>query len=200
MKKLITLALIGTFSIASYAQPNKREVSAQLTPAQLAELQVKKMALRLDLNKSQQTKLRSFMEKGIKSRQEAMKAKKEAKPEDRTNDKEIRFKRQIAELDQKLAYQTELKSILNESQYSQWKKTQGKARGEKFQRGKRGRQEFSRRGNRLKRDRFTANRRSMMRGKTQRQGTMKRGKEGRERMLKKGKDRRDSRGAPSPKN
>ncbi|MCK0130619.1 hypothetical protein MWU59_03800 [Flavobacteriaceae bacterium F08102] len=191
MKKLLTIALVSAFTISSFAQRNMNDKTARYTPEQMAELKVKQMALRLDLNKSQQSKMQDLLEKGIKHRQEAMQARKNAKSEENTKDRPDRFNRQIALLDQKLAFQTEVKNILSESQYTQWKKEQSRPFGKKFKRGQRGNKNFSGRRNHFNRNRFALKRMQMKRSQMNRQHPMKQQMNGHRKMQNEHKDKKE---------
>ncbi|WP_461532099.1 hypothetical protein [Sinomicrobium sp.] len=136
MKKLMTLAIALSLVSGVMAQDKgerkvmekKRERISyfkNLTPAQRAELQTKRMALKFDLDDAQQKKilkLNTELAEKRKSRMEAYKkgdrkAKKEWTAEDR-------FAFVNARLDAQLEVQNSMRDILNEKQYQMWKRDQ----------------------------------------------------------------------------
>ncbi|RAV30746.1 hypothetical protein [Sinomicrobium soli] len=138
MKKLLTLAIALTLVSGIMAQEKgerrgmekkKERIShfKDLTPGQLAALQTKRMALKLDLDASQQEevlKLNTELAEKRKSRMEAFKkADKSVKKEWSSED---RFAFMNTQLDAQLEVQNRMKDILNDDQYDQWKKDQHK--------------------------------------------------------------------------
>ena len=130
MKKMImmaAIALLGYNAVAQEMKPvekkfadrkevkgprfeNKSKRIENLTPEQRAELNVKKMALQLDLTDKQQRKLNDLNSKKIKD----YKDNKESK--DKLSFYEIEKK----QLDSKIEYQREFKKILSKDQLQKW--------------------------------------------------------------------------------
>ncbi len=121
MKKLMIILFLGS-TLFSFGQneEKQRKMLEDFSPEQHAILQTKKMALELDLNDNQQKEMldlnKKWAEIKVKKRTEMKSLNKE---EMSSTD---RFNHMNAMLDDKLAHQKELKKILNEDQYAQWKK------------------------------------------------------------------------------
>ncbi|MEL4306561.1 hypothetical protein [Joostella sp. CR20] len=147
MKKTLSLLLLVIITGTTFAQDGPREKRgdenrkerredfrkefADLSPAQIATLQTKKMALELDLTEAQQKDVLSLnteLATSRKAQMETMKAKKES-GEKPTSDE--RYAMMNKRLDEQLAVQTKMKKILNEDQYKMWKRNQHKKGGKK---------------------------------------------------------------------
>lgn len=119
------ILLLGS-SLLSFGQKEgkQKKVYEDFSTEQQAILQTKKMALELDLNDNQQKQMLDLNKKWAE-----VKAKKRAemktlnKEEMSTTD---RFNHMNTMLDEKLAHQNELKKILDEDQYTSWKKSSNK--------------------------------------------------------------------------
>ena len=122
MKKIAFLVLI-VFSIAAQAQHGKGHDRGkeQYTPEQKAVLKTKKMALHLDLTQDQQDKLIEVNKKWSEKKALQRKEFKAAFEGEERPDAEARYQHQLQMMDDQLAYQKEVKSILNKQQYSTWK-------------------------------------------------------------------------------
>lgn len=101
------------------------EIRQSRTPEEIAQLRMKKMTLKLDLNAEQQTEvekllLAQVMENRIKKN--AIKEKKASTDAKLT--KEELLKMQTERLDKKIALKQKLKIILNEDQYVKFEKNQ----------------------------------------------------------------------------
>ena len=95
MKKIMSIAIIALFTISSFAQKEQRSRKhPKLSAEQQAELQTKHMTLQLDLSENQQQELFAFNKKNAEER-----------------------------LDAQIAYQSELKKILSDTQFETWQKT-----------------------------------------------------------------------------
>lgn len=123
MKSYMLLALI-LFGTMSFAQPPKRSQKMQhqkekmmdMPAENIATLMSKKMTLQLDLSETQQAKVYELiLESTIEKKAQRTNRKKE-KPS-----KEKHFEMQNKMLDDKIAFNKSMKSILNETQYSLWK-------------------------------------------------------------------------------
>lgn len=126
MKKLtLLLALVITTIGYAQKQDQRKEDFKNLTPEQQATLQTKQMALDLALNDSQQKSLMTLNQKQAEQRnvhRDKM-AKLKEKGEVSSDDK---FKMKNEMLDMQLAYQDNLKKILNEEQFKKWSDTNSK--------------------------------------------------------------------------
>ena len=146
MKKLVIVALLfsGMVAMAQKDEMKGREHGMKdLAPEQIATLQTKKMTLDLDLNETQQTKMKSLLASKAaerKTKMEAYKAQKES-GEKLTSDE--RYKMQNERLDHQIAQKNEMKKLLNDEQYAKWEKMQDR-RG-KHRKGKRMGEEGKRR-------------------------------------------------------
>ena len=128
-KMLLTIALLT--SVMAFAQ--KREHRGErgkyhqdLTLEQLVTLKTKKMTLALELTKKQQKQIFEFNLANAEFRKEKMAERKSKKASGELTrpSTEERFEMENARLDRMIAQQEELKEILTEGQYDQWKKMQ----------------------------------------------------------------------------
>lgn len=110
------------FSISVFAQqPNRRAASPDFSPEQQAELQTKKLALALDLNKNQIAKVQDLELENAKERiatRELRQSKRQAG--ERPSDEEL-FEIKSDRLDRQTAHQNKMKNILTKEQYATWK-------------------------------------------------------------------------------
>ncbi len=137
------LASMSSFAQGRGDSHRQREGREQMTPEQAATLQTKKMALALDLSDKQQQQIFEINLANAEFR----KAKREERKANKASDdyerptQEQRFEKENEMLDRRIAHQQELKKILTEDQYAQWKKMQLKKHAQKRQhkrKGKRG--------------------------------------------------------------
>ena len=118
---LIAFLLIGTIS---FAQPTKRnretpppmDKMADMPAENIATLMSKKMTLQLDLSESQQAKVYDL----ILANTVQKKAQRANRPEGKPS-KKMHFEMQNKMLDNKIAFNKAMKSILNDTQYTLWK-------------------------------------------------------------------------------
>jgi len=139
MKHLLTLAM-ALLTLTSVAQdkPEKTgkertEMRPDFTPEQIATMKSKELALKLDLNATQQAKIKTLQLAKATDRmakREEMKAKKESKREKPSTDELYKMKNE--RLDKALAHKQEMKSILTTEQFEKWEEgNQRKMRGHK---------------------------------------------------------------------
>lgn len=127
--KNVIVTVVMLFGLMTFAQEKevqkgdrkaKMEKRESLSPEQQAELQVKKMALELDLNAKQQAEIKKIALENSKKR-EAKKAEwkknKEAGKE-LTKDEKFAMKNQM--LDEQIAHKAEMKKILTPEQFAKW--------------------------------------------------------------------------------
>lgn len=127
MKRLLTLSLLLlAFGALAQKSPHRGEMQKahkELSPEQRATLQSKKMVLALDLDARQQKQVESLLKERFETRAKMRDAHREV---DRDSSKRLtpeeRYTRMNAHLDREIAFQSEMKNILTESQFDQWKK------------------------------------------------------------------------------
>lgn len=124
MKKLITLALIATIGLSSYAQEKKERQGRhegnpmeKFTPEQRNELMLKKMTLELDLNANQQKEMSKLIAEQNAKREAHLKDRK-AKTEKPTSDEIFAMKSKM--LDEQIAMKDKMKKILSPEQFKKW--------------------------------------------------------------------------------
>ncbi|WP_323028157.1 hypothetical protein [Gelidibacter japonicus] len=130
MKKLIMI-LIAVATLQVSAQDQKREMKKQrmtsrmdYSPQETAQLQSKKLTLKLDLNSKQQKEVSDLLLEQAKLRQSQKETylESKAKEENKTFSKEDRFKMANARLDQQIEMKKKMKDILSAEQYEKWDK------------------------------------------------------------------------------
>lgn len=143
MKKIIlALALLISFSTIGQEHEEKKEhrrkgpaglkmkmhKKPDFSPEQMATLKTKKMALELDLDKSQQNQLQKFNEKNIKERRTLMEKMKEHKKsgEKKSLTSDQKFEMANERLDRAIAQKKELKRILGEEKFKKHQALQKK--------------------------------------------------------------------------
>jgi len=122
MKKILSIFLIG-FTLLSFAQngPNKMKKRNQFTSEQQAILKTKQMVLQLDLNKFQENQVLALNEKRAEKRQKIMESNQALKQGDQQLSSDEKFKMKIEMLDAQIKYQAEIKKILDEKQFKEWR-------------------------------------------------------------------------------
>ncbi|WP_299323262.1 hypothetical protein [uncultured Maribacter sp.] len=141
MKKILMAILVmATISVTAqdHNMKGKRGNMKDLSPEQAATLQTKKMTLALDLNESQQSKIKTILTEDAtarKAKMEERKANKEDGKKVLTADE--KYAMQNERLDHQIARKEQMKSILNTDQYEKWVKMDGrkKMRGKGKNRG-----------------------------------------------------------------
>ena len=121
MKKIMIFLFLGT-TLLSFAQTENRQkkMNADFTSEQKAILKTKQMALELDLTDGQQKQMLTLNKKWAEEKTTRKAAMKSVNKEEMTSDE--RFNHMNAMLDSKIAHQNEVKKILTEDQYNEWKK------------------------------------------------------------------------------
>lgn len=128
MKKVIIAIalLVGFVTMAQKRNSHhkKEDFRKELSAAQLATLKTKKMALVLDLTKTQQKEVMELNLAEVEFRRSKMEERKALKAigevEQLTADERFTFEN--AKLDKLLVHQQKMKQILNDEQYQIWKK------------------------------------------------------------------------------
>ncbi|MEL4455931.1 DUF4890 domain-containing protein [Lutimonas vermicola] len=121
MKKIMIFLFLGT-TLLSFAQTENRQkkMNADFTSEQKAILKTKQMALELDLTDGQQKQMLALNKKWAEEKATRKAKMKSVNEEEMTSDE--RFNHMNAMLDSKIAHQSEVKKILTEDQYAEWKK------------------------------------------------------------------------------
>lgn len=130
MKKLV-LIIVALATLQVSAQDQKREMKKQhrsentnYSPEESAQLQTKRLTLKLDLNEKQQNEVSTlFLEEALlrKSKKEAFSEVK-AKAENNSLSKKDRLKMKNERLDHQIELKKKMKSILTTEQYDKWGK------------------------------------------------------------------------------
>ena len=124
MKKILTLSLL-LLAVGAMAQhfPHRGGMHKELSPEQRATLQSKKMVLALALDAQQQKQVESLLKDRFETRAKMRNSHREAaRDSSKRLSPEERYSRMNTHLDQEIAFQNEMKNILNESQFDQWRK------------------------------------------------------------------------------
>lgn len=128
-KVFVVIALTSTIMVSAQQQRHswgKGKYHKEFTVEQLATLKTKKMTLALDLSEKQQREVMTLHMAEVeyrKTKMEERQAKKES-GELKKPTAEERYAMQNAKLDRMIAQQKQLKEILSNEQYDQWKKMQ----------------------------------------------------------------------------
>jgi len=126
MKKLvIAILVIAAISVSAqnHNMKGKRGDMKDLTPEQTATLQTKKMTLALDLNESQQSKIKYILTEDAKTRKSKMEAYKASKDEgEKVMSADEKYARQNERLDHQIARKKEMKSFLTPEQFQKYEK------------------------------------------------------------------------------
>ena len=124
MKKIATL-LVLVFAFTLTAQAQKKEERMQrekMTVEQQATLAVKKMTLALELSDAQQRRVKPLITKQMEDRRAQFEKMKKLKEEKKKPTADERYQLQSEKLDKQIAFQKEMKSILNAEQYEKFQK------------------------------------------------------------------------------
>lgn len=126
MKKILMVILVmATISATAQDQnmKSKRGDMIDLSPDQVATLQTKKMTLALDLNESQQAKVKTILTRDATARKAKMEERKASKDEGKKiMTSEEKYAKQNERLDYQIARKEEMKSILTADQFEKWEK------------------------------------------------------------------------------
>ena len=127
MKKLImAIAVLGAFTVSAQRH-GEGKISKDLSAEQIATLRTKKMTLALALDDKQSDKVYTVLLDQAKDRK-AMITNRKSKEEKPELTKEERFAKTNERLDKRIAVQNEMKAILTDSQFEQYKKMNSKHR------------------------------------------------------------------------
>ncbi len=122
MKKIACIILLS-FTMISYAQDGHdvKKRKMKFTAEQQAVLQTKQMVLELDLSSSQQQQMLSINKKQAQMREKLIQQHKAMKDREEKPSQDEIFKMKNDLLDARIANQAEVKKILNEKQFEQWR-------------------------------------------------------------------------------
>lgn len=142
MKKwILTCLLLAGLSVTAQHTPRQgqgRRQMQEFSADQMATLQSKKMMLALDLSSNQQQELETLLSKRIGQRHQMRQARQQDSAAMADPQKRYQFMNQ--RLDSEIAFRQELKKILSEPQYEQWRqmhppREMGQHRGRKHRKG-----------------------------------------------------------------
>ena len=133
---MIAFVILATVSMTAQRGPrgDMREKGADLTAAQIATLQTKKMTLALDLEDAQSKKVYDVLLSQAEDRK-AMMAERKAQTERPELSKDERYKKMNERLDKQIAFQNDMQRILSDEQYDRFKKIQGKRKNKRDRKG-----------------------------------------------------------------
>lgn len=135
MKKLATiLVFVFSFTLSTQAQKERDHKRPKLTTAQQTDLAVKKMTLALDLSEKQQNEIRPLIATKTAERKAFMEKRKEAKKNKKRPTADEIYAMQSKRLDNQIAMNNKMKTILTEKQFEKFLKIQEKrtAKGKKW--------------------------------------------------------------------
>ncbi|MEX0273069.1 MAG: hypothetical protein AB3N16_01690 [Flavobacteriaceae bacterium] len=141
MKKLVLMSMlaVGSFAMAQEHGRGGKQMMKDLTPEQMATLQTKRLTLALDLSTAQQEEVQTLHLEAAKYKKAAMAERAAKKEKGNKPTAEERYAMQNDRLDRMIAMKSQMKDILNASQYEKWEKISAKkARHAKGKRGKKG--------------------------------------------------------------
>lgn len=127
MKKVMIIFMaLATFAINAQNKDSekkeyRKELKENFTPEQRAELHAKKMTLDLDLNDSQQKKVKQVFLDMAKN--------KPARSSMKDMTDQEKFEAKNAMLDRRIAMKKQMKEILTEEQLAKWEKSHHNKRG-----------------------------------------------------------------------
>ena len=132
-KAMIIFMALTTFAITaqnttSDKKQARKEIKENYTPEQRAELHTKKMTLALDLNESQQKRVKQVFLENAKSKQARAENAKEMTDQQK-------FDAKNAMLDRRIAMKKQMKEILTEEQLVKWEKSHHNKRGHSRKKG-----------------------------------------------------------------
>lgn len=125
MKKVIALVFFS-LSILANAQEKKERVNKiqDYTPEELSQIQTKQMTLDLDLTEAQQKQVQQINLKNAQERKAKYEARNNAsissQKEKPSKEEQLQMKNEY--LDRQIEMKKEMKSILNEEQFTKWEK------------------------------------------------------------------------------
>lgn len=123
MKTILTILAFTMLCNVSAQEKNVHQKKHQFTPEQIAELQTKQLELSYELNEKQRKELYALNYELAKKRQQNRKEMYALKLENKTLSSDEKYQKELNRLDEQKKHQTEMKRILGEKQYLNWKET-----------------------------------------------------------------------------
>lgn len=125
MKKWVVAALFSSsLLMAQQGQQGRSQNREPLSVEQRTEVQVKRMALDLDLTEKQQEEVKALLLENAQQRQEHLKSRREKLGNESNLTAEQRYHMQLAAIDQQIAMKESMKKILDEKQFERWEQNQ----------------------------------------------------------------------------
>ena len=117
--------MLLVFTLVSFAQNERKSQKRenQFTSEQNAILKTKQMVLQLDLNKFQEDQLLTLNEKREENRQRLMETHQAKKQSDQELSSDEKFSMKNEMLDAQIKYQADIKKVLNEKEFEEWRTT-----------------------------------------------------------------------------
>lgn len=132
---MMVIALLAVVTVSAQRHGG-RGLKKDLSTEELATLRTKKMTLDLALDKKQSDKVYKLVLEEAKERKTQMAARKSKNGEDRPElTKEQKFERANTRLDKRIAMQNEMKAILTDAQFRQYREMMGKKQKKGGKRG-----------------------------------------------------------------
>ncbi len=120
MKKLFSIAIVALLTVSTYAQEQQRKPRhPDLTPNH-AEIQTKKMTLKLELSEKQYQQILEINKRNAIERKRNMEEKKALREKGQNPSNDF-ANRMNVRLDKQIAHQKEMTKILSEKQFETWK-------------------------------------------------------------------------------
>ncbi|MCF1192547.1 hypothetical protein LRR18_13205 [Mangrovimonas sp. AS39] len=135
MKKLLFMVMAFLAIQTMSAQERRMNKMADYTPEEQAEIQTKKMTLALDLTEAQQKKVQAIHLENAKNRKVRMEEFQKMRGSGEKPTKEQRLARENERLDRQIEIKKQMKSILNEDQYTKWETQMEQRRNRMADRG-----------------------------------------------------------------
>jgi len=136
MKKVLAVVMV-LVGMSTFAQKPAGE-GEKFTTEQRVNLRLKKLTLALDLTDAQARQLKPIVQEQAEKRKAKQEMRKAMQASGKKPSTDVRYEMQMARLDEQIALNKKVKSILNEQQYEQWKKMQLRKHHGKHRKGKKG--------------------------------------------------------------
>ena len=138
MKKIASILVVAiafTFTTQAQKGPKKMKES-DFSVEQQTTLAVKKLTLALDLSDAQQRQIKPVIAEKIADKKANFQNRKEGKKDRKKLSADERYAKQNQRLDKEIAMQNKMKRILNDEQYSIFKKMKKNRGKDKMKKGK----------------------------------------------------------------
>ncbi len=122
MQKLFSIAIVALLTVSTFAQEQQRKPRhPDLTPNQIAEIQTKRMTLKLELSEKQYQQILEINKRNAIERKRNMEEQKTLREKGQKSSSDEFANRMNVRLDKQIAHQKEMTKILNEKQFETWK-------------------------------------------------------------------------------